>query len=378
MKESLNCCTLVVCVILFISCKSPAPNNQAGGPVPVNLYEVRQEKAVYFDLYPGNILSLNEVHLKSEVNGYITGIFFKEGQQIRKGQKLYEIEPEKYSASYKQAIANMKIAKANLEKAAKDEKRYTALGKMDAIARQRVDYAKTDLKNAQEQVIASKAEVVKALTDLQHSTIIAPFDGTIGISLVKMGTLATAGQTDLNTISSNDPMAVDFVVSEKEIGRFLDLKKSNSLLQDSIFTISLPDDSIYGYPGKIEFFDRAVDPLTGTLRIRLQFSNPDSKLKSGMSCNVRVLNKSGRNAVLIPGKAITELMGEFFVYLVQNDTARQRKVIPGQAVRDKVIIASGLQPGEKIVVEGIQKLHDGSPVQTGAPAPDSQKQAANK
>jgi membrane fusion protein, multidrug efflux system len=378
MKESLNWYSLIMCVTLTISCKAPAPNSMEGGSVPVNLYEVKQEKAVYYDLYPGNILSLNEVHLRSEVNGYITGIFFKEGQKIRKGQKLYEIEPEKYSASYKQAVANMKIAQANLEKAAKDEQRYTALGKMDAIAKQRVDYAKTDLKNAQEQVISSKSEVVKALTDLQHSTITAPFDGTIGISLVKLGTLATAGQTDLNTISSNDPMAVDFVISEKEIGRFLDLKKSQSVIQDSIFTISLPDNSIYSYPGQIEFFDRAVDPLTGTLRIRLQFINPYGGLKTGMSCNVHVLNKSGRNAVLIPGKAVTELMGEFFVYLVKNDTARQRKVILGQPVKDMVIVASGLKPGEKIVVEGLQKLHDGSPVQTGASNPNSQKQAVNK
>jgi membrane fusion protein, multidrug efflux system len=360
------------------SCKGPSANTPPEGPVPVSVYRVKEEKPLYFDLYPGNILALNEVRLMSEVSGYITGIYFKEGQQIKKGQKLYEIEPEKYAASYQQALANYKIAQSNLEKAAKDEERYTALGKLDAIARQRVEYAHTDFKNAKQQVSASKAEMVKAETDLHHSIITAPFDGTIGISLVKMGTLATAGQTQLNTLSSNNPMAVDFVISEKEIGKFQNLKEQIASDKDSTFTITLPDGHIYEHAGHIEFFDRNVDPQTGTLRIRLQFPNLENKLKPGMSCNVRVLNRIERNSILIPLKSVTEQMGEFFVYVVKKDTARQNKVILGHSVKDSVIVKSGLYPGEQIVVEGLQKLHDGSPVTTKIPLSGIHKQASYK
>jgi membrane fusion protein (multidrug efflux system) len=368
---------IIFCTIALFSCKKTAPKNPEEGPIPVNLFQVKEETPAYFDLYPGNILALNEVHLMSEVGGFITGIFFIQGQQVKKGQKLYEIEPERYNANYRQALANLKIAKSNFEKAAKDEERYTALGRMDAIAKQRVDYAHTDYKNAKQQVTSAQAEVVKASTDLQHSVIHAPFDGTIGISLVKTGTLASPGQTDLNTISSNDPMAVDFVISEKEIGRFQDIKNRLKNSSDSTFTIVLPNNKIYKYPGEIAFFDRGVDPQTGTLRIRLQFPNPDYELKPGMSCNVRVRNIIEKKSVIIPSKAVTEQMGEFFVYVVEKDTARQHKIVLGNAVKDSVIVSFGLHAGERIVIDGIQKLHDGSVVTEGQ-KPDMQKQSANK
>lgn len=358
------------------ACGGPDQSKQENAAVPVNLIEVNKQVSSYYDYYPSNIVALNEVQVRSELNGYITGIFFREGQQVKKGQKLYEIERSRYEASFSQAQANLAIAEANFDRANKDLERYEILDEKEAIAKQRLDYAKIENKNAKQQINSAKADLSKASIDLKHSILYAPFDGTIGISPVKMGTYVTAGQTILNTISSDNPMAVDFVINEKEIPRFMKLKEQPSKGADSLYSIILPDRSVYPYIGEIEFFDRAVDPLTGTLKIRLKFPNPDRLLKAGMSTQLRVYNNTGKEAIQIPYKAVTEQMGEFFVYTVKNDTARQQKVSLGPNIGQNVVIYTGLEPGDKIVIDGIQKLRDGVPVQIGIPAENKKDKAA--
>jgi membrane fusion protein (multidrug efflux system) len=131
----------------------------------------------------------------------------------------------------------------------------------------------------------------------------------------------------------------------------------------------MPGGLVYPHPGKIDVIDRAVDPTTGTMRIRLDFPNPGNTLRAGMSCNVRVLNNELNNPIVIPSRAITEQMGEYYVYTVKNDTARQIKISMGPVVGDKVVIKEGLAAGQKVVVDGIQKLREGTLVQIGTPQP---------
>src|SRR5262249_9778576 len=151
----------------------------------------------------------HEVELRAQVNGYITGIHFKEGEQVKKGQKLYSIDQQQSEASYQQAQANLAVQEANLERAKKDVERYRELDKKDAIAKQQVDYAEAAYAAAQKQVDAAKAAVNAVQTNVRYTTIVAPFDGTIGISQVRLGASVTPGQTLLNTISSDNPMAAD-------------------------------------------------------------------------------------------------------------------------------------------------------------------------
>lgn len=364
-------------LVFAYACKKALPPPQTG-PVPVNTQAVQSKVVAYHDVYPGNIVALYEVQLRSEVSGFITGIFFKEGQSVHKGQKLYEIERDRYAANYSQAVAGLQIAKSNLEKAKKDSDRYHVLAEKEAIAKQKLDYAETDLKNAQQQVTSAEAALSKASLDLRHSLIVAPFDGTIGISPQKLGTFITAGQSILNVISSDEPMAVDFFISEKEIPHFVKLNESKQCVSDSIFTILLPDKSLYTLPGEIDLFDRAVDPQTGTLKVRLKFPNPQHILKTGMSCDIRVLNQTGRPVILIPKKALTEQMGEFFVYVIEKDTARQKKVTVGQTVDSNSIILSGINAKDTIVTDGTQKLKEGSPVMLGAPKQNIQAPSSPK
>ena len=265
---------------------------------------------------PATIVALKEVELRAEVGGEITGINFKEGQPVKKGQKLYEIDRRVYEANYNQAKASLNIAKQNLDRTQRDANRYVELNKEDAIAKQRLDNALTDLQNAKSQVSAAQANLEKTKTDLNYSIITAPFDGTIGISMVRMGALITPDQTLLNVISSDDPMGADIQIEQKELARFQSLERKNPAPGDSTFRLILPDNSIYKYYGKISIIDRNVDPQTGTVKVRLSFPNPDRTLKPGMKCNAGVLNQNSGLQLVIPYKAVVEQMSEYFVYKV--------------------------------------------------------------
>jgi RND family efflux transporter MFP subunit len=367
---------LTVALLVLISlnaCKKKDPGNQAGTGIPVNVAEVNEEKVSFYTSYPGTVVALSEVELRSEVSGFITGIYFTEGSFVKKGQKLYEIDRTKYIASYNQAKANVDIATANEEKARRNADRYTKLSEQDAIAKQRLDDAITDLQNAGLELVSAKAGLEKAQTDLNYSLITAPFDGTIGISLVKMGSLVSPAQTLLNTISTDNPMGTDFVINERELGHFQELFRSNRQKNDSTFRISLPDKSIYKEQGSIQVIDRAIDPQTGTIRVRLVFPNHDEKLRAGMSCIIHVLNASDQEQLVIPSKSLLEQMSEYFVFVVDSQKVKQTKVTLGPQFEDRVIVTSGLQKGQQIVTDGIQKLRNGAQVVANVTGNDEKK-----
>ena len=238
---------LISCFIL-VSCKQQQP--PPAQSVPVNVMTVKAKRVFYFDKYPGTMVALSQVDLRPQVQGYITGIFFTEVSHVHKGQELYEIDRQLFQESYDQAKANLKVAQGNLEQAQQDADRYTYLNTYDAVAKQVLDHAAIALQNAKNTVAAAAQSLKMAETNLAYSIISAPFDGTIGFSQVKLGNLATIGQTVLNTISTDDPMGVDFLISEKQLAHIEDLKNNEQEEIDSLFTIVLPNDSVYHYMGK--------------------------------------------------------------------------------------------------------------------------------
>jgi membrane fusion protein (multidrug efflux system) len=293
-------------------------------------------------------------------------IHFKEGDKVKKGQRLYTIDQQQTEAAYQQALANLKVQESNLVRAEKDVERYRELNKSDAIAKQQVDYAEAAYEAAQKQVDAAKATLRSVQTNVRYSTIVAPFDGTIGISAVRIGASVVPGVTLLNTISSDDPIGADITIDQKEIYRFTQLAKTNLQKGDSTFRLAFGDD-IYPQPGKISIIDRAVDPQTGTLKMRLIFPNRDHTLRSGMSGTVKVLTTSQRS-VVIPYKAVTEFLGEFFVYVVDSAKVTQRKVALGHQLGRSIIVRDGLKVGETIVTEGVQNLREGAAISVTPPA----------
>jgi membrane fusion protein (multidrug efflux system) len=360
--------SLLGLLLVLASCGNKQQQQQGPPPaVPVTVEEVATTDAQYFDEYPATVVALNQTELRPQVTGYITGIYFKDGQKVVKGQKLYSIDQQLYSANYQQALANVAVQETNLLKAQKDADRYHELDKKDAIAKQQVDYADAALAAAQKQVDASKAAANAVRANVSFATIYAPFTGTIGISQVRTGTSVVAGQTILNTVSADNPIAVDFAVDQKEIFRFAQLQEKGQAANDSTFTVAFGTD-IYPFPGKITAIDRAVDPQTGTIRTRLSFPNDKNMLKAGMTATVRVIASTKEATVQIPFKAVTEQLGDFFVYVVGDSSkVTQRKVVMGRQLGDRVMIREGLKPGEKIVVQGVQNLREGAVITTAAP-----------
>ena len=373
MNRSFSTGWVILGVLFAASCGDKQAPKQPPAPpaVPISVYRVNEGSATYFDQYPGTITALNEVELRPQVAGYITGIHFKDGQHVTKGMKLYTIDQQQYKANYAQAVANLNVSKANLARAQQDADRYSDLAKKDAIAKQTLDHALADLESVKMQVAASEANVANVRSTLGFSVISSPLTGTIGISQVKLGAAVAPGQSVLNTVSSDDPLAIDFAVDEKEIGRFVLLQQSGGKVTDSTFSIILPDQTLYSAPGQIAFIDRAVDPQTGTVKVRDVFSNTKKLLKPGMSCTIRVKNNSNEKKILIPFKAVVEQMGEYFVYVVRDSIVTQAKVKLGTRINENIIVNEGLKADLLIATEGIQKLKDSSKVKVskepGAP-----------
>ncbi|HXD79721.1 MAG TPA: efflux RND transporter periplasmic adaptor subunit [Puia sp.] len=354
----------VIIALGLVSCGSKNTGPAAPPPASVAVYSVRAGNATYFDTYPGTVTPLNQVDIKPQVSGNIIGVYFKDGQQVRKGQKLYEIDQQQYKAAVEQAKANVSVAKANLAKAQQDADRYQELAKQDAIAKQTLDHQLADLEASKQQLQAAQANVASVETNLKYSEIFAPFNGTIGISMVKVGT-SVYPQTLLNSVSTDDPMAVDISIDQAQIPEFTRYLEGGSKPKDSIFSAVLPDGSIYPHPGQLYLLDRSVDPTTGTLKARITFANPKNELKAGMTTNIRVRHSSGDTTLLIPYQAVVETLGEHFVFVVENNRALQRKVSLGTRIGADIVVRSGLKRGEQVVTEGVQKLRDSTRVQVG-------------
>ncbi len=366
MKTRYTLSIFSLALLLWAGCKSKEKNAAAAAPpaTPVNVTEAKIEYSTYYDKYQATIVALNSVELRAQVTGFITGIYFKEGEIVPKGKLLYEIDRRTYEAAYQQALANLASAEANLVKAQKDADRYTFLLKQDAVARQTYDQAIATLATNKAQVQVARAGVATARTNLSYSQIRAPFTGRIGISQVRLGSQVSPGTTILNTISSERPIGADFVVNEQDIDRFYRLQRHTT---DSTFRLKLSDGKMYNQAGTIYAIDRGVNNLTGTVKIRIKFANPQDSLRDGMSAVLNVLNDESGRKIQIPYKAVTEQMGEYFVFLAQDTIAKQQKITLGPRVQENVIVTSGLKEGQKVITEGFQRLRDGGKITLGMP-----------
>ncbi|WBO84840.1 efflux RND transporter periplasmic adaptor subunit [Hymenobacter yonginensis] len=358
-------------ILALASCGKKEDEKAAGPPpaTPVTLVAARTTDAVYYDEYPATVVALNNVELRSQVAGFITQIYFKDGDLVQKGKPLYEIDRRKYQAAYQQALAGLRSAQAVVQNAQVNLNRYQRLAQQDAIAKQIVDNAATSYSTAQAQVAEAQANVALARTDLDYSVINAPFTGRIGISQVRLGAQVSPGTTLLNTISAEDPMGVDFVIPDTDLSRFADLQRQGGGRQDSTFRLVLPDGTRYAQPGKMLAIDRGVNQQTATVQIRVQFANPKRELKDGMSTVLNVLNRQSGRRLVVPFKAVVEQMGENFVFIAGDSSkAVQRKVQLGPRLRDQIVIMNGIKDGDKVVTEGLNRLRDGGQITTGAPS----------
>ncbi len=357
--------TLVFALALAGCGEKPAP--PAAPPPAVTVIKlVPQTTPLSVDIV-GEIKSLQEVELRPRVSGLILKQFFKPGQSVKVDEPLFLIDPRPYDEAVTNARANLAEAEANLARVRQDVERYQPLLKDNAIPRQTYDQTVAQEKQTQAVVDARRAGLEQARLERSYAEIRSPISGQIGLQQIEVGGLVSAGQTVMATVSTRDPVAVYFNIPETDYLAFS--KRMQKLTQDQKKDESRPielilaDGSTYSLPGKFDFADRALNPATGTLSLRALFPNPNDLLRPGLSARVRIIHEVAENAILIPQKAVTEMLGKYFASVVGPDKkVEQRPIQPGQRVGELWVIESGLKAGETVIVDGLQKARPGMAV----------------
>jgi len=336
----------------------------AAAPVPtVVVTDVVQKTVPIYAEYVGQTDARETVEIRARVQAFLDAQHFTEGTVVKKGDLLFTLDKREYEAKLLQAKAELEGAMARLGKAETDEKRLKPLAERKAVPQQDYDNAVANLQTAQAGVSAAKSGVVEAELNLSYCTITSPITGLIGKRLVAPGNLVGKGEaTLLDTVSSIDPIRVNTTISEAEYLRFFASRNERTSGPGQLELI-LADGSVYPHKGKLAIVDRAVDPKTGTLNFSAEFPNPAGQLRPGQFGRVRAVAEMVKDALLIPKRAVQEIQGMKTVLVVGADnTVALRTIQPGDTVGDLLIVRSGLKPGERVIVDGMQKAKPGSKV----------------
>jgi membrane fusion protein (multidrug efflux system) len=372
---------LSVLAIAVTSCgKQEAP---AAAPPEVYVADVVQKDVpVYMELV-GQTRGSQDVEIRARVEGYLDRVAFTEGSFVHKGDLLYQIDPKPLEAALANAKANLATAQARLQKTNTDVGRLTPLAKEQAVSQQELDNALAAQDAARAQVDAQKAAVDKAALDLGYAHITSPIDGLVGTTQVKAGNLVGRGEsTLLTTVSQVDPILFRAGISEAEylrLARQREEMKARAAGSADIELI-LADGTVHPYKGKVDAIERAVDPTTGTLAVQVRFPNPQRLIRPGQYGRVRFVSQVKKGALLVPQRAVSELQNLYSVAVVgEGNKVAFRNVKVGPRVDGLWVIEQGLKPGEKVVVEGLQRVRDGmlvspkpvppAPAGTGAAEP---------
>lgn len=334
----------------------------AAGDVAVKSMKViRRDTPITYD-YTGFVEAANDVQIKSKVTGTVVQKLVNGGDYVEAGQLLYVIDPRNYQNSVLNAQANLANAQATLANAQRDASRYQTLYEQGAVSKQTADQYNTQLAQAQAAVDAQSAILASSQVDVSDTQIVAPFSGKIDTNPLAAGSFVTANSTVLTTISGSDPMRVRFSVSQAD---YLDIMKGNTnngtKLQN--VTMKLSDGTTYPEKGSVTQVDRGVSDSTGTLTLKAEFQNPNGVLLPGMFANLTVVGSLVPNAILVPQRAVTDVMYKHFVYVINDDnTVSMKEVQLGARVGKLWLVKSGLDGTETVVVEGVQKLKEGAKV----------------
>ena len=319
------------------------------------------------------VKAYREVELRPRVTGLVTKLSFQPGQRVKEGELLMQIDPRPYDEQVTDAQAKLAESEAQLARARQDVARYEPLLPDNAIPRQTYDQAVAQEKSNAAVVTARQASLETARLSRSYAEVHSPITGRIGLQKVELGALATAGQTVLATVSTLDPMVVYFSVPEiaylEYARRLAALQKAGKAGTEPPVDLILADGSTYRQRGKFDFADRALDASTGTLTVRAVFANPDDLLRPGMNVRVRFVSEVAENAILIPQRAVTEMLGKRFASVVgEGNKVEQRPITTGARIGELWLVQSGLKAGETIVVDGLQKARPGVVVRPVAAA----------
>jgi membrane fusion protein (multidrug efflux system) len=351
------------------ACSKPQP--AALPPPVVEVADVVQKDVPIIDEWVGTTDGLVNATILAQVTGYLISQNYKEGDAVKKGQMLFEIDPRPFQAALDQAKGNLLQVEATYKNAHADLLRNQPLFDSGAISKERLDsYVSAD-QAAEGRLLAAKAAVEKAQLDLGFTKITSPIDGVAGIAKAQIGDLVgPAGQSkELTTVSTIDPIKVYYSITEqaylrgmKQFG-IIDIASGLEEAKKLRTELLLEDRSVYPHQGKFYAIDRHVDTRTGTLRMAALFPNPNYLLRPGQFVRVRVLIDTKKGALLVPQRAVTEFQGMYQVAVVDTENKVDiRSVKPGERYGSLWEIKKGLKPGERIIAEGVQKVKQGMPV----------------
>jgi len=353
----------LACLALFFAagCEKAAPT---APPAPVvDVMTVAPKDVPIFKEWVGSLDGDVNATIRPQVTGYLIKQNYREGDFVKKGQVLFEIDPRTFKAAVDQAAAVRAQQQANYTTAAAGLARVKPLAAKNALSQKDLDDATGSDLAARAGLDQATAALETAKLNLSFTKITSPINGVAGIAKAQIGDLLSpSSTTELTTVSTLDPIKVYINISEREYLKFIG-KNPDATPGDITLSLILLDGSTYPKTGKFSLLNRQVDTTTGTFKVGAQFPNPDGHLRPGQFAKVRAMQKVLKDALLVPQRAVTEVQGKYLMAVVgEGNKIDIRQVKPGERIGSEWIISEGLKPGESIVVEGTQKVKPGAVV----------------
>jgi multidrug efflux system membrane fusion protein len=352
---------LIVALVALAGCSKPHAQPAAPAAPPVSVAAALEQEVVETVDFPGRIEAVESVEVRARVNGYLQAVRFRPGAQVRKGDLLFIIDPRPFEAELARAEATLANTRAQLELARTELARQEQLLAERATSRREYDDAAARLRQFDAQIRANQASVESARLSLAYTRITAPVDGRVGKAEITVGNLVQGEVPNspiLTTVVSMNPVYAAFEADEASYLRFVSSRKNLSV------AIGLASEEGFPHRGRIDFVDNRVDPQSGTVRMRALLDNKDGRFTPGLFARVRLGDThSPRKAVLVAERAIGTDQSKRFVLVVNGENkAEYREVRVGRVIEGLRVIESGLQAGEVIVVNGLQRVRPGAPV----------------
>lgn len=381
----------VVCSLSLSGCESKtSANPRTEAPPPeVGIQVIQSQNVPIISELPGRTSAYLVAEVRPQVGGILQKRLFREGADVKANEVLYQIDPAMYQASYASAKAALGKAEASRDTLRIRVNRYKELVKIKAVSDQDYDNAAGSLREAEAEVEAAKAALETARINVAYTRVESPITGRIGKSAVTVGALVTASQANaLATVQQLDPIYVDVVQSNAELLRLKRMLSNGDATADNVVkqakvNLLLEDGTPYPLEGTLEFSDVTVDQSTGSITLRAIFPNPKTTLLPGMYVRAQIQEGVRKGAVLAPQQGVTrDTRGNPTALVVgASDTVEQRNLKVDRAVGDQWLVSEGLNPGDRIIVEGVQKVRPGIPVrvvQAGTPSDGAAAQPATR